>query len=224
MASTGASGFTRRSFEFLEDLEENNNAEWFRTNKPLFTEVLHEPFADLLETLTERLQGTEVELQGSKTTMFRMNRDVRFSPDKSPYKTAVAGLLTPSGTKKEDAGLVYLHLGAEGSFVAGGLHTPTPTRLGPVRDKILEDPKAFHRVLDSLAVADLRLDTDASLRTMPRGYSEYADDPSAWALRLTSLIVQKPLPKSTWICGEVADRVEAFIHAVAPLLSFVRTQ
>jgi len=223
--SVGSSpGLTDRSFRFLADLDANNDATWFNANKALFQETLQEPFARLLDELSTRLADSEVPLKGSRTTMFRMNRDVRFSADKSPYKTAVSGLLTPSGTKAEDAGLVYLHLGADGGFVAAGLHSPTPKRLGPVRDRILDALEEFDAVVQHLndAHLDLDLDTGGSLKTMPRGYAEHSQHRLAWALRLSALITQQRLPKSAWTNGDIVDRVERVTLAAGPLLAFVR--
>ncbi|MEL6700467.1 MAG: DUF2461 family protein, partial [Pseudomonadota bacterium] len=98
MKDTQPHGFTDKSFEFLEGLAANNDRDWFNEHKPTFQEYLETPFANLLEALSNRLADADVTLEGSKKTMFRMNRDVRFSEDKSPYKTAVSGLLTRDGT------------------------------------------------------------------------------------------------------------------------------
>jgi len=222
MAPADRPTFTDRSFRFLAELEENNNAPWFNANKTRYTESLRDPFAHLLETLTERLSQSEQPLAGSARTMFRMNRDVRFSADKRPYKTAVSGLLTPSGTKDEDAGLVYLHLDVDGGFVAGGLHHPTPQQLAPARDHILARPQEFTDLVGRLHEAGLSLDDEDSLKAMPRGYSTASDHPLAWALRLKSWIVVQPLPKVAWTSGDVVDRVEDFVRGIDPLLRFVR--
>jgi uncharacterized protein (TIGR02453 family) len=85
------------AFAFLENLAANNDREWFNANKKTFATELERPFVHLLETLSARLADASRPLSGGKTTVFRMNRDVRFSDDKRPYKTNLSGLLTPSG-------------------------------------------------------------------------------------------------------------------------------
>lgn len=221
MTDQGPPVFTRRSLDFFADLESNNDAAWFDANRATYKEAVQAPLEALLTEVTGRLSDARVPLRGSRATMFRINRDVRFSPDKRPYNTTASALLTPSGTKAEDAGLVYLQVGAKGGFMAAGLHSPTPRRLGPLRDRIIEDPQDFDRLLAELDGAGLNLDTDARLTTMPRGYADHAGHPQAWALRLKTFIVQRQIPASAWLSGEVADRVEQFARGAAPLLAFV---
>jgi uncharacterized protein (TIGR02453 family) len=77
-------GLTTRSFAFLEHLAANDDPDWFAAHKRAFEENLRLPFLDLLERLTERLQGAEIAPRGNPKILFRMNRDARFSADKSP--------------------------------------------------------------------------------------------------------------------------------------------
>ena len=81
-------GFSTESFAFLRELGENNNRDWFNENKAQFTAHLEQPFADLLEALSNRLSDARRPLSGGKSTMFRMNRDVRFSKDKTMPATS----------------------------------------------------------------------------------------------------------------------------------------
>lgn len=79
--------FDPRAFELLDALAANNEKAWYDANRPEFEAELRVPFAQMLEAITERLEGSIAPLIGSKRTMFRQNRDVRFSKDKSLYKT-----------------------------------------------------------------------------------------------------------------------------------------
>lgn len=83
---TPAHAFDAQSFAFLETLAAHNDRGWFTANKAVFTTRLEQPFVHLLETLSNRLADASRPLSGSKATVFRMNRDVRFSEDKRPYK------------------------------------------------------------------------------------------------------------------------------------------
>jgi uncharacterized protein (TIGR02453 family) len=114
--------FTPRSFELLEELDQNNTKEWFAQHRDEFQMQVREPFAAVLEDLTERLSGTDIALKGGADTMFRQARDVRFSPDKRPYSVTVSGLLTPTGTKNEGGRLAYVELTADGGRIGGGMH------------------------------------------------------------------------------------------------------
>ncbi|WP_380164744.1 DUF2461 domain-containing protein [Jannaschia sp. R86511] len=217
----GTQGFTSDTVAFFTELEQHNDAAWFDAHRGTYKSCVQAPLAALLEELTARLSDAPVPLRGSRATMFRINRDVRFSKDKRPYNTTASALLTPSGTKAEDAGLLYLQIGSEGGFMAAGLHSPAPARLAPLRDRIVEAPEDFEQVVEDLGAADLALGTDAQLKTMPRGYAEHAEHPQAWALRLKTFIVQRPITAELLLSDDLAERVEEFARDAAPLLMFV---
>lgn len=214
-------GFSPETFEFLEGLEQNNSRDWFDERRDVFKQRLHLPFAELLEEVSGRLSGAEVPVSGGEHTMFRINRDVRFSNDKSPYSTHVSGLLTPSGTKAESGGLVYVQLASDGGMAAGGLYKPDAKRLQPLRETIVEDPEEVVGVVEALRGRGLELDREDTLRSMPRGFAEHADHPQADLLKLKQFVVILPLPKKAWLDGSVADRLVTFAGDLAPLLRFV---
>ena len=213
-------GFSTETFAFLRGLEENNNREWFNENKAQFTAHLEQPFADLLEALSNRLSDAKRPLSGSKSTMFRMNRDVRFSKDKTLYKTNVSGMLTPSGTKSEVSSIVYLHLQTGGGFTAAGYYNLSPKQLIPIRDAIVERAERFAEVLAELAQSGRSLDDDKMLSSMPRGYAQHTEHRHAKHIRRKSLLIQQPLTEDDWISGDVIDHVERLARDAMPLLTF----
>jgi len=217
---TATNAFTAKSFDFLEGLAANNDRDWFNDNKDAFTTQLEDPFIHLLETLSNRLADAPRALSGGKGTVFRMNRDVRFSADKQPYKTNLSGLLTPSGSKKEAGGIVYLHLDATGGFAAAGYYNFSPAQLGPLRDAMVKKADRFDDVMAHLGKAGRDLDRTDSLTAMPKGFAEQSEHRHAAEIRLKSLIVREPLPKAAWLTGDVIDRVEALARDAMPLLTF----
>lgn len=212
--------FTGTAFDLLAGLAANNRKDWFDPRRQQIAAELQSPFARTLEAVENRLRVGLAPLKGGKATMFRMNRDVRFSHDKSPYTAHVSGVLTRSGTKDHASGLVYLHLDAAGGFAAAGFYRLSPAALGPLRDAIVADPDAFRAVLDALDKAGLALSDEDSLTAMPRGYGQHAAAWFAPYLRLTSFIVRRPLTPADWTGGAVVDRVATLAAAAAPLLSF----
>lgn len=221
--STDGNGFTGETFLFLSGLADNNDSAWFAEHREVFARAVDEPFTDLLEEVTGRLAGSRAPLRGGAATTFRMNRDVRFSTDKSPYSTHRSGVLTPGGTKSEGSGLVYVQLSADGGLLAGGLYKPPTAALDPLRQAMLDDPDRFSAVVDELARAGHALDTSDAVKTMPRGYAEHAEHPLAPYLRLRQLVVVEQLPRSVWLDDTVADRVTGFALEVAPLLAYIRS-
>jgi len=219
--SAGGSGFTEASFTWFAGLEAHNDSAWFAEHRDAFTEHVEEPFADLLQAVTSKLATTEAALVGGPATTFRINRDVRFSTDKSPYNTYRAGLLTPSGTKAESAGLVYVRLDSAGGFLAGGLYKPSSSQLEPARQAILDEPHRFADVVAELADQGLELDRAEVVKTMPRGYAQHSGHPQAEFLRLKQYVVALPLAKQVWLDDRVGEEITAFAVAIAPLLTWV---
>jgi uncharacterized protein (TIGR02453 family) len=210
------------AFRLLAELEANNNREWFQAHRDAIRAHVQEPFAALLEAISAALADTKVPLRGGPQTMFRMNRDVRFSADKSPYKTNVSGLLTPGGTKDEAAGLMYLHVDSQGGFIASGFYRmPTP-QLNRFRDLIIAQPKAFRAALDELAAADLALSTEEKLKSMPRGYADHAQAWFAEHIKLQTHIVRQDVAMADWISGAVVREAVRVATASAGLLEFGR--
>lgn len=195
--------------------------QWFHENRDDYRRLVELPFIELLEDVTARLRGTAVPLQGGRATTFRINRDVRFSADKSPYNATRSGWLTRDGTKAASGGLVYVQLDATAGLVAGGLYKPSASMLEPLRQSMLDDGEAYSRMVSELEAGGHGLDRSDSVKTMPRGYAEYSDHPLADHLRLKQLVVSRALPTSAWLDDTVADRIAEFAVGVAPLLRFV---
>ncbi|NJL48910.1 MAG: DUF2461 domain-containing protein [Leptolyngbyaceae cyanobacterium SM2_5_2] len=214
--------FTPTSFELLEGLAANNEKAWYEAHRNDFEAYVRQPFAMTLELATERLAETVVPLKGGPKTMFRQNRDVRFSKDKSPYSTHVSGVLTPSGTKAEKEGLVYVQLEPSGGLIACGFYKLKPAELGTIRDKIVEEPKAFAQVLEDLAVAGLSLSDEDKLTNMPRGYEVHSGHDYADYLKLKSFMTQVNLGRGAWLDGDIVDCIVDYAKGCASLLAFGR--
>src|SRR5437870_266659 len=146
-------GFSPAAFAFFRELAEHNDPDWFRPRKALHeTEVLA-PFRALIAAVGAALAEAGVPLVGDpRRGIFRIYRDVRFSPDKRLYKTHQGAVLTRSGGKR-DPGLLYLHLAPGESMVAAGFWHPEPPLLARLRRAIVADPDAFLAIADSLAAA-----------------------------------------------------------------------
>lgn len=214
-------GFSRATFSFLRGLAENNEKAWFEAHRQEYEDHVRKPFVAALEASADATAGGPWELHGGRETMFRINRDVRFAKDKSPYKASASGLLTPNGDKHGVSGVAYLHLADGDGFVACGYHQLSPTRLVPIRDLIIKDADEFTVVLDGLAERGRELFDDDSLRAMPRGYSEHAEHRHAKHLRRRSFIVSQNLTQTDWQTGDVVDKVAALVADCAPLVAFV---
>lgn len=219
MTTTGK--FSKASFDLLEEFEVNNDREWFLENKDAYSSLVQAPFAEVLQEVSRQLVKTKVPFSGSSKTMFRVNRDVRFSKDKSPYSTHVSGLLTRSGTKSEAGALIYVQLSAGGGFIIAGTYHPQTPRLNEIRDAMIEHPKKLKLVIESLSKAQLDLDTSEAVKTMPRGYSEFADLEIANVLKLKNLMVRKDFERKQWLSANISSELAQFAISCGSLIEFL---
>ena len=151
--------------------------------------------------------------------MFRIHRDVRFSHDKSPYKTHAGAVLTRDGTKKCQ-GLLYVHVSPEGSFTAAGFYHPEPDQLAALRRVIAASPDRFQDLERTLKKSRLVLGRDEALQRLPRGFEDVPAGPAAEALKLKSFVVHRDLSEDALGRPRLVKQVADFAEAALPLLEF----
>ena len=146
--------FTRALFDYLKDLAANNDRDWFKPRKPEFERLIKSPMEALCVALAQEFDRLRLPLEADpKRSPFRIYRDVRFSKDKSPYKTA-QGADFPWNDSRGDLdrprGAVggYFHLEPGNIFVGGGMWHPERARLAAFREKIDRDPSAVFRAIE----------------------------------------------------------------------------
>lgn len=169
MSDTEKVYFTPALFNFLRQLAKNNNRDWFSKNKDRYVRTVQSPSLQFIKDMQGRLKEVSPYLVADPKpfggSMFRIYRDIRFSKDKSPYKTNVAmDFWHREGGKVHSPGL-YLHLAPGKSFVGAGVWHPDPQTLNKVRMAIVNKPDSWKRVLD----AKLEIEGD-SLKLPPKGF------------------------------------------------------
>jgi uncharacterized protein (TIGR02453 family) len=213
-------GFGPRALPFFKALKFHQSKEWFEANRALYQGEVFEPMVALLDDLTIAFAKRRVPLKADgKRSIFRLNRDVRFSKDKSPYKTHAGAVMTRSGTKN-DPGVLYVHISPEGCFVAAGFHMPEPQQLNSIRHAIKDKPAKFKSVTSALGKAGLPFSANDRLTRVPRGFEELKDGPLGDAVRLKSFIVEEPLADGLITTPKLAASVETFAGRALPLLKF----
>ena len=214
---------SKTSFDLLDQLARNNTKDWYDAHKADIKTHCLAPFGEMLEHVSNRRMDSDRPLEGSAKTMFRMHRDVRFSKDKTPYKSSVSGVLTPSGTKAEMAGMVYVEMNASGGWVAGGFYKLPTAQLSLIRQRIIDEPDAFQTVLDGLSDAGTGLADMDRLTRMPKGFSEYEDHPFAEDIKRKSFIIRADVAMASWLNGDVTGIVADLACTVGPLVKFGKT-
>ncbi len=184
--------FSSASLRFLRGLSSHNDKPWFEAHREDYEATLREPMRELISEMDARLGTFAPEIGGdAKRSMFRIHRDIRFSKDKSPYKTHVAcwffhrSAAHRVGTDSDggSAGF-YFHLQPGKSMVGAGLWMPPRPQLNRVRNAIAEDPAGFDRMARGLIKRFDGLDDEAMLTRVPRGFAP--DHPAAKWLRYQS--------------------------------------
>jgi uncharacterized protein (TIGR02453 family) len=151
--------------------------------------------------------------------MFRIYRDVRFSPDKRLYKTHAGAVLTRSGSKR-DPRLLYLHFEPGASRVGAGFWHPEPPMLVRLRRAILDDPDGFLATSDRLAVAGHPLRSDEQASRLPRGFEALNGSRAAELVLFKSFTCGAPLDDAEMKSVRAVERVVGFARTALPLLEW----
>src|SRR5262250_1753805 len=148
--------FTEGALGFLTELRAHNSRDWFQANRDQFESQVRDPFlrliADLAPGLKKIAPGFIVDPSANGGSMMRIYRDIRFSKDKSPYKTYAAAHFWHAKGKDGAAPAYFLHLEPGNSLIGGGIWQPEPKALKKIRDKIVGDPKAWGQATTSGAL------------------------------------------------------------------------
>jgi len=213
-------GFGPQAIPFLKALGFHQTKEWFEANRATYESELRGPMGDLVEDLALAFKQAGLPFQGDrKRSLFRINRDVRFSKDKSPYKTNAGAVMTRQGSKSEP-GLFYFHVSPEGCFTAAGFYDPEPQQLANLRAAMARDPKAWKRMLAKLAKAGLAPSNDYSLTRLPRGFEATDDEELAAGLKMKSIVVMKPISDKLIASPKLIPELTSFARDALPLLEW----
>ncbi len=209
-----------KSLSFISDLKKNNHKEWFHANRSRYEEA-REEFHAFVESLINEIQVFDPSLGPiqPKSTVFRINRDIRFSKDKSPYKTNFGAFIVPGGKKSGNAGY-YFHLDPEGSFAGGGVYHPMPDILKKIRNEIYHNAEEFKGIIEGKEFYKYFGDMyDDRLKTPPKGFPK--DFEHIELLKYKSYIVSQNFDTETVTGGDlVTETVKAF-RLMYPLNKFI---
>ena len=175
MGARGASSFSPELFAYLRDLKRHNRREWFLENKARYEAAVKEPALQFIADFEPHLRKISPEFlaipKAVGGSLFRIQRDVRFSKDKSPYKTHVGIRFLHRHAKNVHAPIFYLHLEPGGSFAAVGVWHPEPPTLEKIRQAIVEDPRGYKKATEAARFRKRFEVGGDALKRPPRGYN-----------------------------------------------------
>lgn len=213
----------KSTLTFLSDLRKNNNREWFNSNRNRYIEakVNYESFVqaviDEISKFDPILKGLE-----AKTCMYRINRDIRFSNDKTIYKTYMGAFIVKGGKKNGDkyAGY-YVHVEpGNSSMIAGGAYIPPMPWLTAIREKIDEQGDKFLKILNNKDLNSFFGEIEGEkLKSAPKGFSK--DHPNIELLRMKSYLVSRIISDREIISEGAFDLIIKGARAMKPLNDFL---
>jgi uncharacterized protein (TIGR02453 family) len=211
------------TLKFLRDLKKNNNKPWFDAHRGEY-EKAKKDFEQFIQEVIDKHGKKDPTIKGlvAKDCMFRINRDVRFSKDKSPYKTNFGASINKGGKKSMLAGY-YFHLEPGQCFAGGGIWMPMPDDLKKVRQEVDYNFAEFKKIIGSKkfksVYGDLSRDAEFTLSRVPKGYEP--DNPAAEYLKLKSYIAMINIKDADLNSKDPLKKIIDAFEALLPLLNFI---
>ncbi len=215
-------GFPKEGLQFLKKLKRNNNRDWFEGHKHEYEEYLKFPMESFIFALQPHFQSFAPEFDLSpKRSIFRIYRDIRFSNDKTPYKTHIAAHFVLRGKEKGIVGSgYYFHVEPGEVFIGGGIYMPDSGQLKGIRRAIAQHADEFLSILGNRTFKKQfgKLEGDR-LQRIPKGYDE--THPMAEWLKLKQFFVGKSMAESSCHRPVLVETVATLCKDAAPLVKFL---
>lgn len=164
--------------QFLYNLRDNNNREWFHNNNEIY-QIVKKEFEQFIALVIMEISQFDSSIKNvnPKDCIFRINRDIRFSNNKSPYKNNFGGFIVPGGRNAGYAGY-YVHIEPENCFLAGGIYMPPADRLKAVRTEIYENIDVFKKIIYNKEFVKYfgELSVEDKLKQPPKGFPKDFSD------------------------------------------------
>ena len=212
------------TLKFLKDLEKNNNKAWFDAHRPRY-ETARADFYALVEKLIPAIARFDEPIGQLlvKQCVFRINRDVRFSKNKAPYKSNMACYFNQAGKNGLGAGY-YLHIEPGKSFAAGGIWVPEPSVLAGIRQEIDYNFANWKKIIENKKFKKTFIEglrSNEKLVRPPKGYDE--NNPAIEYLKMKSFIVSTPFADVDLQDKKFVDEVANTFKSIKPLIDFLNT-
>jgi len=215
-------GFPKKGLQFFRKLKRNNNRVWFERHKHEYEEYLKLPMQSFIFSLQPYFASFAPEFDLSpKRSIFRIYRDIRFSNDKTPYKTHIAAHFVLRGKEKGFVGSgYYFHVEPGEVFIGGGIYMPDSDQLKGIRNAIAQHSDEFLSILGNRKFKKRFGNLEGNtLQRIPKGYDE--SHPMAEWLKLKQFFVGKSLPEASSHKATLVDTVAAICKDAAPLVKFL---
>ena len=212
------------TLKFLKDLKKNNNKSWFEKNREIY-ETAKADFANFIQEVINQhgKKDTSIKNLVAKDCLFRINRDVRFSKDKSPYKSNFGASINKGGRKALYSAGYYFQVQPGRNFAGGGIWMPEPNELKKIRQEIDYNFTDFKKIIGAKKFKSVYGDLDRSaeflLSRVPKGYEP--DNPAADYLKLKSFVAISFFSDADLTSKDLVKKTVAAFEALQPVISFI---
>lgn len=219
----GFPGFPPEALKFFRQLKRNNNREWFLAHKETYEQQVKAPMTELILVLGIEVRHLAPEMVvDPKKAIYRIYRDIRFSADKTPYKTQIAALFAPRGTSKHAGAALYFHLSHEELLVAGGVYMPGSRELFAIRNHIAAHPHQLRKIIRHRRFKQLFGSLEGEqLSRVPKGFPP--DHPAADLLRYKQFLVSVMRPAELALSPELFPFLLQNFRVMMPLVHFLNS-
>jgi uncharacterized protein (TIGR02453 family) len=206
------------NLDFLRKLKANNDRDWFNANKEEYLKQ-HQEVTEFADDLLEKLRKhDQIETPSGKKALFRIYRDVRFSKDKSPYKTHWAGGFKRA--TKHLRGGYYFHIEPDGIFIGGGFWAPNKEDLQRIREDIVTDASELRTIINSKRFKDTFGSLEGEqLKSSPKGFVK--EHPDIDLLRYKQFIVSKKFSNEEALRADFSEKVDETFKAMRPFFDYM---
>lgn len=216
-----ASRFTERTVKFLRALKRNNRREWFNAHRDEYEAYVRQPMIAIVDRLAHDFLEFAPDLVANpKTSIYRIYRDTRFSPNKAPYKTHAAAVFPPRGLPKHEGAGLYFHVGSDEVWIGGGMYAPQTAQLVSIREHVASNVHRLRTIIESPAfrrhVGQLE---GEKLQRVPRGYPK--DHDAAEYLKFRQFLAGREFAPAFAASPAFYRTVLRVFSEVAPLTRFL---
>jgi len=213
--------FTPKTLAFLRALKRHNDRGWFRAHRAEYDRDVRSPMLAVIERLAGDFLAFAPDLVASeRVSLYRVYRDTRFSPDKSPLKTHIAALFPWKGLPKHEGAGLYFHVAPSEVWAGGGMYMPQTSQLQRVREHLAANFTRFRAIVESPSFKRRTDGLDGErLQRVPRGFP--ADHPAAEYLRFRQFLAGREYPASFATSPRFYSTLLALFREVAPLIRFL---
>lgn len=214
--------FTKAYHNFFKLLASNNNREWFQTNKTIYEKDVKKPFESFISELLDYAHALNpMIISDTKKSILRINRDIRFAADKSPYNLSMRAIISEQGAKDKEYPGVYISMGVDGIAFYGGWHGIAKDNLLNLRTRIAADPTEIQKIIkDKDFIKHFESLQGESNKVIPKEFKEIAINHPIIAMK--QFYVVRNFDAKKIVATELVEEIKGLYLASQPLINYLK--